>query len=198
MLQPNTTLFLYEQVTRKDDHNYWGKCVGTKNGWRPTKPFAMKTLSIFFSLSALAILVLTSFMTVFVSPEREDTPTSLYDSIAAMDAMWEDAYNNCKLDVMEELVNEDLEFYHDLGGLMTSKQKLNEALKNNICGKVTRQLKEGSLEVYPIKGYGAVEMGLHAFHNKKEPGSEGHYSKFVHIWKRDNGKWRITRVISLH
>lgn len=158
----------------------------------------MKTRSIFISLSALAVLVLTSFMSVFVYPEDEDAPTSLYDSIAAMDAMWEDAYNNCRLDVMEELISEDLEFYHDHGGLMTSKQKLNEALKNNICGKVTRQLKKGSLEVYPIKGYGAVEMGLHAFHNKNEPGLDRHYSKFVHIWKRDNGKWRITRVISLH
>ena len=163
-----------------------------------TKRFAMKTHSIFLSLAVFAIVVLTSFMPVFVFPDDEDTPTSLYDSIATMDAMWEDAYNNCKLDVMEELISEDLEFYHDQGGLMTSKQKLNEALKNNICGKVTRQLKEGSLEVYPIKGYGAVEMGLHAFHNKKEPGLQVHYSKFVHIWKRDNGKWRITRVISLH
>ena len=158
----------------------------------------MKTHSIFLSLAVFVIVVLTSFMPVFVFPDGEDTPASLYDSIATMDAMWEDAYNNCKLDVMEELISEDLEFYHDQGGLMTSKQKLNEALKNNICGKVTRQLKEGSLEVYPIKGYGAVEMGLHAFHNKKEPGLELHYSKFVHIWKRDNGKWRITRVISLH
>jgi len=163
-----------------------------------TKLFAMKHLSIFLSLSVLAVLVLSSFMKVFISPEVENIPTSLYDSIATMDAKWEDAYNNCKLDVMEEIISEDLEFYHDQGGLMTSKQKLNEALKNNICGKVTRQLKEGSLEVYPIKGYGAVEMGLHAFHNKKEPGLEIHYSKFVHIWKRDNGKWRITRVISLH
>jgi len=99
---------------------------------------------------------------------------------------------------MEEIISEDLEFYHDQGGLMTSKQKLNEALKANICGKVTRELKKGSLEVYAIGGYGAVEMGLHGFHNSKEPDSQLHYSKFVHIWKRDNGKWRITRVISLH
>jgi ketosteroid isomerase-like protein len=115
-----------------------------------------------------------------------------------MDAKWEDAYNNCKLDVMEEIISDDLEFYHDQGGLMTSKQKLNEALKANICGKVTRELKKGSLEVYAIKGYGAVEMGLHGFHNSKEPASQLHYSKFVHIWRRDHGKWTITRVISLH
>lgn len=154
----------------------------------------MKKLYIFFLLSLITVLILfTGFRTKPLT-----TTTSLYDSIAAMDALWEDAYDNCKLDVMEEIISEDLEFYHDQGGLMTSKQKLNEALKNNICGKVTRELKKGSLEVYPIKGYGAVEMGLHAFLNSTEPNTQPHFSKFVHIWKRDHGKWKITRVISLH
>ena len=149
-------------------------------------------------LCTLIIFTLTCFKT---KPEPADSPAdpnSLYDTIAMMDAKWEDAYNHCKLDVMEEIISEDLEFYHDQGGLMTSKKKLNEALKANICGKVTRELKKGSLEVYGIKGYGAVEMGLHGFHNSQEPASKLHYSKFVHIWKRDHGKWLITRVISLH
>jgi hypothetical protein len=116
-----------------------------------------------------------------------------------MDSIWEDAYDNCKLDVMDEIISEDLEFYHDQGGLITSKQKLNEALKNNICGKVKRQLKKGSIEVHPIKGYGAVEMGLHGFHSSSEkPGPDLHYSKFIHIWKKTDGRWKITRVISLH
>ena len=155
----------------------------------------MKNILFFVLLSAF---VAPAFMRISVHPADDVITMSLYDSIAAMDARWEDAYNNCKLDVMEELINEDLEFYHDLGGLMTSKQKLNEALKNNICGKVKRELKQGSLEVYPIKGYGAVEMGMHAFHNSKEPNRQPPFSKFVHIWKRDGKKWTITRVISLH
>src|ERR1700754_4013358 len=73
-------------------------------------------------------------------------PKELYDSIVHMDSVWEDAYNNCKLDQHELLISEDLEFYHDQGGLMTSKKALIEALKNNICGKVTRELQEGSIE----------------------------------------------------
>ncbi len=157
------------------------------------KPHSMKKLFLFLSVSVIMLLLFTNFKT-----RLPEAPKTLYDSIAMMDAMWEDAYNNCKLDVMEEVISEDLEFYHDQGGLLTSKKKLNEALKTNICGKVTRSLKPGSLEVYPIKGYGAVEMGLHAFHNSQEPAAQPHYSKFVHIWKREDGKWRITRVISLH
>jgi ketosteroid isomerase-like protein len=155
----------------------------------------MKKLFVILSLSLITFLVSTGLRPTYV----EDLSTmSLYDSIVAMDGAWEDAYNNCKLDVMEELISEDLEFYHDQGGLMTSKQKLNEALKNNICGKVKRELKKGSIEVYPIKGFGAVEMGMHGFYNSKEQTSAEHYAKFVHLWKRENGKWRITRVISLH
>lgn len=165
----------------------------------------MKKISGLVLLLVLAVMLLTSYRSAMVGALEEELTrseegfhqASLYDSIVAMDAKWEDAYNNCKLNVMEELISEDLEFYHDQGGLMTSKQKLNEALKNNICGKVKRQLKAGSIEVYPIKGYGAVEMGQHGFYSASGTGAD-HFAKFVHIWKRTNGKWQITRVISLH
>jgi len=149
-----------------------------------------------------AIPVILFSLIAFVSfrPQHiaDFEPKTLYDSIVAMDAAWEDAYNNCKLDAMTDIISEDLEFYHDQGGLTTSKSQLIEALKNNICNKVKRELKKGSIEVYPIANYGAVEMGMHGFHNSQEPNSKPHFAKFVHLWKREGGKWRITRVISLH
>src|SRR5262245_53554279 len=73
-------------------------------------------------------------------PPYKPESKELYDTIVHMDSVWEDSYNNCKLDVQEQLISEDLEFYHDLGGVMTSKKALIEALKNNICGKTTREL----------------------------------------------------------
>ena len=128
------------------------------------------------------------------------TPASkeLHDSIVQMDKIFFDAYNNCQLNIFEDVISEDIEFYHDQGGLSTSKKGLIESLKNNICNKVTRELLAGSIEVYPIPGYGAIQMGAHRFHNKAEPGAESRYAKFVHTWKNENGMWRITRVISLH
>jgi hypothetical protein len=130
-------------------------------------------------------------------PAYKPESKALYDSIVRMDSTWEDSYNNCKMDVQERIISDDLEFYHDRGGVMTSKKLLIEALKNNICGKVTRELLKGSIEVYPINNYGAVEMGYHRFHNKNEK-STSHYARFVHIWHNENGQWKITRVISLH
>jgi hypothetical protein len=73
------------------------------------------------------------------------------------------------MDKQSAIYGDSLEFYHDKGGLMTSKQGILDATKRNICGKVTRELVKGSIEVYPIKDYGAVEIGLHKFHNNQEP-----------------------------
>jgi ketosteroid isomerase-like protein len=154
----------------------------------------MKNFTIIVAFASVTFLTMTG-----LKPKNDpDHIPTLYDTIVALDARWEDAYNNCKMDVMEQLISEDLEFYHDRGGLMTSKQKLNEALKNNICGKVKRELKKGSIEVYEISGFGAVEMGMHGFLPSNSKGPADHYAKFVHVWKRQRGKWQITRVISLH
>lgn len=123
---------------------------------------------------------------------------ALYDTIVRMDSVFFEAYNNCRITVIDSMISQDVEFYHDQGGLSTSQPQLVEALRKNICGKVTRELQPGSIEVYPIAGFGAVETGLHAFHNNQEPGHKIHFSRFTHIWKKEYGQWKITRVISLH
>lgn len=158
----------------------------------------MKKLLLAAPLVAAATALL-SFNTHIESKEPLTSVQTLYDSIVMMDAAWEDAYNNCKMEVMSELLSQDMEFYHDQGGLSTSQPALMKALKDNICGKVTRELKAGSIEVSPVPGYGAVEIGMHRFHNANDKSSESRYARFVHVWKKEGGgKWRITRVISLH
>jgi hypothetical protein len=122
----------------------------------------------------------------------------LYNTIVALDKRFFDAYNTCDLKTQDALFSEDLEFFHDKGGLSTSKTQIMEAMKNNICGKVTRTLIDGTIEVYPIKGYGAVQMGEHKFFNNQEPSAKQIPSKFVTIWKNDNGNWQMTRIISTH
>jgi len=93
------------------------------------------------------------------------------------------------------MVADDLEFYHDQSGLSVGKAPFLAAIKQNICGKVQRTLLEKTLEVYPLKGYGAVEIGVHRFHHPNEPANIGD-AKFVNIWHNDNGVWKVTRVIS--
>ena len=122
----------------------------------------------------------------------------LFAEIEAMDKQFFDAYNNCDLKKQEAIYANEIEFFHDKGGLMTSKTEILDGTKKHICGKVTRYLIAGTLEVYPIKNYGAVEIGFHRFHNNQEPDAESKPSKFIIMWKNENGNWRIAKVVSLH
>ena len=72
-----------------------------------------------------------------------------------------------------------------------------DAIRRNICGKVQRELVQGSVEVYPINNYGAVEIGYHRFHNLVEK-SISRPGKFVIIWQKKGDNWQLTRIVSLH
>ncbi len=118
-------------------------------------------------------------------------------TITTLDAELFGAYNTCNLEKFGSLMDENVEFYHDKTGLMVGRKPLVEAIKNNICGKVTRELVPGSLEVYPIAHYGAVEIGVHRFlHPWTQDHGEVGEAKFIHLWQYKDGVWRVTRVIS--
>jgi len=102
------------------------------------------------------------------------------------------------MEKQKEIYANDIEFFHDKSGLSTSKSDILEATKNNICGKVTRSLIKGSIEVYPINNYGAVEIGYHKFFNNQEPDAPSNPSKFIIMWHYEKEQWKITKVISLH
>jgi Domain of unknown function (DUF4440) len=147
------------------------------------------------------LTLLSSFAVVANAQPQASAPppkSELVRTIAALDAEVFDAFNRCDLEKFGSFFPEQLEFYHDHGGLTdTTRKSLVESVKNNICGKVYRVLVPESLEVYPLNGYGAVEIGVHRFYHpgrdSTEPVGE---AKFVHLWRNENGTWRITRVIS--
>jgi len=122
-------------------------------------------------------------------------PNPLFKTIQSLDAQLFEAYNHCDLATFSSLVADDLEFYHDVTGFTPGRQALVDGVKNNICGKVTRELVPGTLEVYPIANYGAVEIGVHRFHH---PGHENEVgeAKFIELWQNKDGAWKLTRVIS--
>lgn len=157
------------------------------------------------SISILGILLCV--MLAACSGAKNNTTASkyipdsqtLYDTIVKWDSIYFTAYNTCDMEKQRSIFSDSLEFYHDKGGLSTSKSQVMEGIEKNVCGKVTRELVPGTIEVYPIKGFGAVEMGMHRFHNNQEPaGTPSHPGKFVIIWHHINDTWKITRVISLH
>jgi len=157
-----------------------------------------------YNLSALLILLTAMACSVTASAQSQGGyvykigDQKLYNTIVHMDSVYFNAYNTCDMDKQAAIYADSIEFYHDKGGLMTSKKDLLDAIKKNICGKVTRVLVKGSIEVYPIAGFGAVEIGLHQFINHAESETPSKPDKFIVIWRLRNDKWQITRVISLH
>lgn len=128
-------------------------------------------------------------------PSREP----LYATIVQMDSLYFDTYNTCNLQRMATMLADTIEFYHDRTGLCSSKAEVIANTRKNICGRVTRELVPGSVEVYAIPNYGALEIGYHRFHNKWEPvGTPSRASKFITLWKQEGDQWKMSRVISLH
>ncbi|HEX7902893.1 MAG TPA: nuclear transport factor 2 family protein [Chitinophagaceae bacterium] len=165
-------------------------------------------MKIFSTASLLLSIVVIFFSCTSEKKESVIEPYTykpddqqLHDSIVYLDSVFFAAYNTCaiNLDKYAAFYDDSLEFYHDKGGFMNSKQDVVESTKKFVCGKVTRELVKGSIEVYPIKDYGAIEMGLHKFHNNTEkettPSEPG---KFIIIWQHKNNEWKIKRVVSLH
>lgn len=158
------------------------------------KLVALRKILLLLLLLAVPMLVVRGNAQ---SPQNAATPDELFRTIAALDSTVFDAYNRCDLEKLGTFFTDDLEFYHDQSGVSLGRQSLIEGVKNNICGKVTRELVPGTLEVYPIHGYGAVEIGVHRFHHPKEEQSRPvGEAKFVHLWRNKDGAWKITRVIS--
>jgi len=152
----------------------------------------MSALRTFLLLATFAV----SAAWAGAQPGQGLPPTDdLYKTVAALDTALFDAYNTCNLDKLGSMIDENLEFYHDQTGLSVGRQPFLDAIKANICGKVHRELVAGSLEVYPLKGYGAVEIGIHRFTHPNDPTALGE-AKFVTLWQLKDGQWKITRAIS--
>jgi ketosteroid isomerase-like protein len=117
-------------------------------------------------------------------------------AIASLDAALFDAYNRCDLEKFSSFFAEDLEFYHDQDGVILGRKKLTENIRDHVCGgDVRRELVAGTLRTHRMKGFGAVETGVHRFYHAKSkiPTGEG---RFINLWRYKDGAWKITRVIS--
>ncbi len=125
--------------------------------------------------------------------------TKLYDEIAKMDRFLFDAFNRKDLKTLRKVFAKDMEFYHDKNGLSGYTRNMHMFEQNFSAPKtIRRELVAGSLEVYLIKDYGAIQIGVHRFYSTNSGQNETLIAtvKFVHIWHKLGKTWNITRVVS--
>ena len=136
----------------------------------------------------------------------QDQPT-LTTIIAARDAaLFTTMFDRCDPAALADLVTDDLEFYHDKGGLTATRTafvdgyaKSCEGAKAPDAYRSRRELVPGTMRVYAIPGVGAVEEGSHVFYERQGDGPEQRVgsARFSVLWRLEGDQWRLARAFSI-
>jgi len=136
---------------------------------------------------------------VISAAEPESPELILTKTISDLDAEVFDAFNHCadaaQLNKHSRFFANNVEFYHDSGGVTWDRKHMIANTKKFACGRYTRELVPGTLKVFPIRGFGAIEQGAHRFCQVSSGKCEG-LADFVMVWRHSEGRWQITRVLS--
>ena len=142
-----------------------------------------------------------------ISHAQVPTSSELYKTLKFNDSLLFDVgFNTCNLNAFENLLAEDLEFYHDKSGITETKAAFISSFKKGICGnpnfKSRRELLPETLEVFPLYNngilYGALQKGVHRFFESMDgkPETKGSTAMFTHLWLLQETGWKIKRVLS--
>lgn len=145
----------------------------------------------------LPVVMMLAAMSIQAQEKQDSSGKTLYREIARMDSIVFNAFNKRDTSLFKSLFTEELEFYHDKSGLTNYRHTVDFMKEVAKPGNdLKRELVSGSLEVYPVPGYGAIQIGTHRFcHTENGKYGCGTF-KFVHIWKQKNNEWKISRVVS--
>lgn len=158
----------------------------------------------------IAIIAFVIFSVAAASAQSNNPELSanrqMFEELAEKDkTLFDSVFQTCDLNKLGELLTEDFEFYHDKGGqtAKSGKQFVNsikEACDRRKDGKdyrLKRELVANSLNIYPLNNYGAIQMGVHRFYILNQDKVElAETAQFTHLWKKENGVWRLARVLS--
>lgn len=132
------------------------------------------TMAIGFVLSVLTISCSTNTRVTKTNPTNikeiaipKYIPANraLHETIVALDKLYWDAYNKGDSTTLFNLMADDHEFYHDIGGPTFSKEKMKVMLTNfiNRDEGVVGKTVEGTIEVSEMPDYGALQLSYRRF-----------------------------------
>lgn len=171
---------------------------------RHSNTFKIYLMKKYFTSSILVFISILSFSNKSVAQEND---RQLAAVILHNDSLFWQAYNTCDVTNMMTYFSDDIEFYHDKGGITNGKPALAQSFEKGVCNNrdsftLRREAIDSSIKVFPLRKngviYGAILTGAHLFYvqekGKKER-ADG-LAKFTHLWLLKNGSWKMTRVLS--
>ncbi len=148
----------------------------------------------------ISILFLNTTATCQTAANDLETTIFKYDSL-----FWI-AYNQCDIEGMNKFIADDVEFYHDKGGIMNGIEAFTNSTRKNLCGnndyRVRREAKPGTVHIYPMMSnneiYGAIISGEHYFYINQKGKAEyrSGLARFTHLWTKESGTWKMKRILS--
>jgi CubicO group peptidase (beta-lactamase class C family) len=152
------------------------------------------------------LICILLLLNAYTGNARAHDPGKLFREIKVCDSLLFDiGFNTCDLSKFEQIVSVDFEFYHDISGMTGTKEAFIASIRDGLCktpGISRRVLVDSTLEVFPLnkngKLYGAVQTGVHLFYEQNNQHKErlSSTAKFMHVWRMENGAWRLARVVS--
>ncbi len=121
----------------------------------------------------------------------------LIKKVTELDAKTFAAFNRHDVDALMAMFTPDVEFYDDREGLNNSAE-VRQGFAQMFAGApdLRRELVAGSLRIFPLKDFGAIEMGTHRFCHQENGKQDCGEFPFLMIWKKTGDDWKMSRVIS--
>jgi hypothetical protein len=144
-------------------------------------------------------------LAVFYGSAQAADPASDWEASARQaDTAYWDAYNRADPDAMNAFLDENVEFYHDLGGKLIGKaalSKANEAMRG-APHRMRREAALGTVRFFPLRQgdqlYGVLVTGEHRFYvtpkGEKEFLTGG--ASFTQMMLLNGGQWKVARIFS--
>ena len=154
----------------------------------------MRTLK-FITALLIAIVVFGAANAQQANQKHQDK--ELFAFVLKLDSSWFSHFNK-DIDAFGSFLDSSLEFYHDGGGLSNYADNI-AAFKRMKASTpdLTRELLVETLEVYPIPGYGILQIAQHRFCHMENGKMDCGVFKFIHTWKKTKQGWKVTRIISV-
>jgi ketosteroid isomerase-like protein len=163
-----------------------------------------------FAVAMLAAGALRAAPTVQGAPQYHLRPGAaqtpeMTAAIRQADAdLFAAVFDRCDTDAIAAVLTDDFRFVHDKDGASSRAKFLAdlkghcERVKTGVDFPARRELVDGSLEVWPIGHYGALEIGTHRFYARLpgKPETLTETGNFMILWKQEGGKWRMAESIS--
>jgi len=154
-----------------------------------------------------ALFLAAAASTAFAQTAGPAQSQQQFDEVAAADqALFSAFFDRCDMETLAKMVTDDFEMFHDKNGYMAKSGKdFLDAIAGTCARQKTgedyrarRELVPGTLKVYPLNNYGAVEIGVHRFFQllPGKPEKLVEVSEFTHVWKKEESGWKLSRVLS--